>query len=70
MQTQLNSLLTKRMDRKDFLKHVAIGVVAMTGVNTVLKVINPESTKSVQPSGYGSSSYGGGPTRSNLQPKS
>jgi hypothetical protein len=61
MQKDLTNLLSKEMDRRGFLKHVAIGIVALTGMSTILKTMNdvaPER-RSV---GYGASSYGG-PTR-------
>lgn len=61
---ELNNLLTKKMDRKDFLKHVGIAVVAVTGLSAIIKTLAPVQTK--QPSvarsnssGYGSSAYGG-----------
>lgn len=61
---ELNSLLTKKMDRKDFLKHVGIAAVAITGFSVIVKTLAPVQTK--QPSvarsngaGYGSSVYGG-----------
>lgn len=65
MQTQFNELLQKRMDRKDFLKHVGIGLVALTGATTVLKAFTPalDSSQLGQQAqsgyGYGTSVYGG-----------
>lgn len=67
MNAQINSLLAKKMDRKDFLKHVGIGLIAMTGVSAALKTLAPlGGTVTTSPSqspatsfGYGSSSYGG-----------
>lgn len=58
---ELNTLLNKKMDRKDFLKSVAIGVVAISGVSAVLRAVAPAPVKrSVSVSnGYGSSPYGG-----------
>ena len=47
------------MDRRDFLKHVAIGVVAMTGLGTLVKTLNGVGSKQ-RTTGYGSSAYGGG----------
>lgn len=60
---ELNTLLNKKMDRKDFLKVIGVAVVAVTGVGTLLRAVNPRatSTKNVSsvPQGYGSSPYGG-----------
>lgn len=68
MQSQLNSLLQKEMDRKDFLKHVAVGVVALTGASTIVKTLTPafnggqQSSNQPLSGGYGASSYGGAAT--------
>lgn len=69
MQSPLNTLLQKEMDRKDFLKHVAVGVVALTGASTIMKTLSPALTgdqigvqqpqQSVGSYGYGASAYGG-----------
>lgn len=60
---ELGTLLNKKMDRKDFLKHVAIGVVALTGLSAIVRTLAPApaQNKSVSsaPQGYGSSVYGG-----------
>lgn len=58
MKNELDSLLQKEMDRKDFLKHVGVGFAAITGVAVVLKTLNGFGSKQ-QASGYGSSAYGG-----------
>lgn len=56
MNGQIHHILQKRMDRKDFLKHVAIGIVALTGVTALIKAFKPQQ----QPvTGYGASTYGG-----------
>lgn len=54
----LDNLLQKQMDRRDFLKHVAIGFVALTGVSAVIKTLSTLSG-SKQTAGYGASVYGG-----------
>lgn len=65
---ELNTLLNKKMDRKDFLKVVGVSVVAMTGISTLLRTINPSQSKnrvsssSTSAQGYGSSAYGGSKT--------
>jgi hypothetical protein len=61
IKAQVNEILNKRMDRQDFLKHVAIGVVALTGAGTALKLLAPNKKEqnTSTGSGYGGSSYGG-----------
>lgn len=64
--TDLNALLNKKMDRKDFLRNIALGLVVITGVTTVLRAFAPtpsrrEETMSA-PQGYGASAYGGSKT--------
>lgn len=64
---ELNTLLAKKMDRKDFLKHVGIGVVAAVGLSSIIKAVSSSgapagssSPKSNSSSlGYGGSAYGG-----------
>jgi len=57
----VNMLLMKKMDRKDFLKHVGVAIIAFTGFSAVIKVLaSGDASKSGQAAmGYGSSSYGG-----------
>jgi len=63
-----SEILQKEMDRKDFLKHVGIGIVAMTGVAAGLRAMGYLPTRQTtpslgvgkpQPAGYGASVYGG-----------
>lgn len=56
--TPINELFQKRMDRKDFLKHVAMGVAVLTGTAAVVKMFRPQEQAST---GYGASAYGGNP---------
>ena len=63
MQSQFNEILQKRMDRKDFLKHVGIGVAALTGVTALIKTLNPGSSVKEATGGYGASAYGGQKTK-------
>lgn len=58
MKTDLSILLGKEMDRRDFLKHVGVGLVALTGIGTLLKTMSESSPKRTRNS-YGASSYGG-----------
>lgn len=63
LKENLNELLAKEMDRKDFLKHVGVAVVAVTGVAGVLNVLTGQRFgglgRSTTSNGYGSMSYGG-----------
>lgn len=66
MHKQFDEIFQKRMDRKDFLKHVAMGVAVITGTAGVVKLLKPQqqvsSTQQKQQPvamGYGASSYGG-----------
>lgn len=66
----LSALLDKKMDRKDFLKHVGVAVVAMTGVAAIARAFaqsqqqqSLSKTSAATPtSGYGGSAYGGSKT--------
>jgi len=58
MQKDLTHLLTKEMDRRGFLKHVAMGFVALTGVATLVKTMSDIGAPK-RASGYGASAYGG-----------
>lgn len=62
MQQDLEELLQKRMDRKDFIKHLAVGFAALTGVSAILKTLSGLSSQR-QANTYGSSAYGGGKAR-------
>ena len=67
IQSGLNQLMQKDMDRKDFLKHVGMGVVALTGAAAAIKTLNQLNTGAKKPVdvGYGGSAYGGMVTTSN-----
>lgn len=58
MKKQINQLLTKKMNRKEFLKSIGMGVVAVAGADTVLKTLSSMGQEKSS-SGYGSGSYGG-----------
>lgn len=64
LQNGAKSLLEKEMDRKEFLKLIGMGLVAVTGITSLLKTfsaLNSDSSSSTSSSfGYGSSPYGGG----------
>lgn len=55
-QNPINELLQKRMDRKDFLKHVAMCMAVLTGTAGLVKMFRPGQQ---QNAGYGASAYGG-----------
>lgn len=63
---KINQLLEQEMDRKDFLKHVGIAVIALSGATTVLRALTISDKKSHGSTstphatlGYGASVYGG-----------
>lgn len=69
MNKQIDEILQKRMDRKDFLKHVGMGVAIITGTAGIVRMLKPSSnnvakTNRQQPvaMGYGASAYGGHPS--------
>ena len=58
---QIDSLVQKEMDRKDFLKYVAGLVMAVIGITGFTRILlDPETRKLSRKtmSGYGSSTYG------------
>lgn len=60
LKTQVATILNKKMDRQDFIKHVAIGVVALSGAGAALRVLGGSKPKTSNANlGYGSSAYGG-----------
>ena len=65
MNKQLDEILQKRMDRKDFLKHLGMGVAVITGTAGIVKMFKPQSSSLSQTNqktvgmGYGASVYGG-----------
>lgn len=61
IKSQLHTLLDKKMDRQDFLKHVAVGLVAISGVGAVLRLFSVEKKPAAGELSYGGSAYGGVP---------
>lgn len=59
MKKDLHELLAKEVDRKDFLKHVGFGLVALTGVTALTKSIAGFGSNQAQRSGFGAGVYGG-----------
>lgn len=77
MHKQFDEIFQKRMDRKDFLKHVAMGVAVITGTAGVVKLLNPQQQQlavsqkhPAVSTGYGSSAYGGNPANAPAAQKS
>lgn len=59
MKNELDTLLQRKMDRKDFVKHVAIGFVALTGIGAIIKSMSGAPGSQKGRVGYGASVYGG-----------
>jgi len=60
MKKDLQQLLDKKVDRKDFLKHIGVGVVALTGVTALTKSLTSFGSSRPQVnSGFGAGTYGG-----------
>lgn len=57
---QLDDLLNKEMDRKDFLKHLAIGATVLSGAGAALRFFAVSPTKKSVDYGIERSPYGGG----------
>jgi hypothetical protein len=59
MKEDIDKLLQKEMDRKGFIRHVAIGFAAIVGITTVAKTLSTLSSSGKSQSvGYGASTYG------------
>jgi ethanolamine utilization microcompartment shell protein EutL len=60
LKQDIDTLLAKKMDRKDFLKHIGIAVITATGLGAVVKVLAGDENKAKNSAvGYGGSVYGG-----------
>lgn len=59
LKTQVTAILNKKMDRQDFIKHVAIGMVAISGAGAALRLLAPKQKQQKSTAGYGASAYGG-----------
>lgn len=59
MKNEFNDLMQKQMDRRDFLKHVGIAFVALTGLSALIKTLNMVAGPKTQTMGYGANVYGG-----------
>jgi hypothetical protein len=69
IQNEINKLMQKDMDRRDFLKHVGIGFAGLLGVTSAVKALShlngSQTRQSSSSVGYGSSAYGGNAKRTN-----
>jgi len=65
IKSQISELLNKKMDRQDFLKHVAVGAVAASGAGAALRLLSSKPQASNAQLGYGGSAYGGVKTNEN-----
>ncbi|HET6746832.1 MAG TPA: hypothetical protein VFH06_01865 [Candidatus Saccharimonadales bacterium] len=70
IQNDMQKLLQKEMDRKDFIKHVGIGFAAILGITTILKTISTMSGSQGKTVGYSSGVYGGSGKSDTQGPKS
>lgn len=59
VKSQVNAILNTKMDRQNFIKNVAIGVVAISGAGTALRLLAPKQQSKPASVGYGGSAYGG-----------
>lgn len=59
MKQQLNQLLTKEMDRKDFLKYTGSIILTVIGVTGLMRTVLQHQSFQSKSHGYGSSPYGG-----------
>ena len=58
MKQDLQQLLAKEVDRKDFLKHIGFGLVALTGVAALTKSVANFGGQA-RTNGFGAGVYGG-----------
>jgi hypothetical protein len=61
----IDTILKRKMERKEFIQQIALAVVVLSGAGTALRLLSAKSKPS-QDTGYGSSAYGGragGPPR-------
>ncbi len=58
VKAQVDAILNKKMDRQGFIKHLAIGVIAVSGISSALRLLAPNAQKRID-TGYGGAAYGG-----------
>lgn len=63
LKNRISSILTKEMDRKGFIKHLAVGALAVIGGGLLLRVLSLNndrgSERRVPMDAYGDVTYGG-----------
>ena len=69
LQSDVQALLQKKMDRREFIKHVGIGFAALVGVSAVLRTMSSLNGNKQQSVGYGASVYGGTKSAASNAPK-
>jgi hypothetical protein len=62
LKNNVQTLLQKKMDRRDFIKHVGIGFVALIGLSAIVRSMNATGGQKVE--GYSTGVYGGNATSS------
>lgn len=67
MKNDVEKLLQKEMDRKGFIRHVAVGFAAIAGITAIAKTLSTMAGNKSQSVGYGSSTYGGKPSADKKQ---
>jgi len=58
MRHDVQALLAREVDRRDFLKHVALTLLALSGVAATARTLTSFGTRQ-QTSGFGAGVYGG-----------
>jgi len=61
IQNEVHALLQKKMDRRDFIKHVGIGFAAVLGIGAVIRAMSSMNGSNKSTVGYSTGVYGGSP---------
>lgn len=61
IQNEVHALLQKKMDRRDFIKHVGIGFAAILGIGTIIRAMSSMNGSNKSTVGYNAGVYGGSP---------
>lgn len=59
IQNEMHTLLEKKMDRRDFIKHVGVGFAAILGITTIVRAMSSMNGSQKQTVGYSAGAYGG-----------
>lgn len=60
IKTQINTLLSKPMGRKEFIKQIGLAVVVLSGAGAALRLLSGHQTRSHDVGDGDGSTYGGG----------